>query len=121
MEGVFTAITCREEGPGRYRCRARLCPEHPLFAAHFPGHPILPGAVLLRLLGTFASAALGHPLRLVAAGQVKFTNPVRPAEEQWIEAELELRSTGEAWQASALVYEGATIVAKADQLGYQRI
>lgn len=51
-------------------------PEHPAFAGHFPGHPIVPGVLLL-------DAAL-HALGADAAGgcriaSAKFLRPVAPA------------------------------------------
>lgn len=57
-----------------------VAPDHPAFAGHFPGMPIVPGAVLLdealhaigRLLGTDMSAC--------QISSVKFLSPVRPGE-----------------------------------------
>lgn len=64
--------------------------DHPAFAGHFPGQPLLPGAVLLaealEVLLQEAAAVLGPQPRVTA---VKFLAPVRPG------AALEVRWTGE--------------------------
>lgn len=66
--------------------RVDVPPDHPAFAGHFPGQPVLPGVVLLgevlEALLRDAPAALG-PRPCVSA--VKFLAPVRPG------ASLELR------------------------------
>ena len=55
--------------------------DHPAFAGHFPGQPLLPGVSLLAevleavMYDAALSAAVGPSLRL---GTVKFLAPVRP-------------------------------------------
>lgn len=51
----------------------RVPSDHPAFAGHFPGRPIVPGVLLLdRLL-----AAVGRPCDIA---QAKFLSPVGPGE-----------------------------------------
>ncbi len=49
--------------------------DHPAFAGHFPGRPVLPGAVLLDLI--VADAALAP---LAGVVRLKFLRPVLPSE-----------------------------------------
>lgn len=55
--------------------------DHPAYAGHFPGQPILPGVVLLdaalHALATQQGGAAGGSVHLNAA---KFLSPVRPGE-----------------------------------------
>lgn len=57
-----------------------IVPDHPAFGGHFPGHPVVPGVVLLdEALATIATAEGLAPetWRLAA---VKFQHPVSPGE-----------------------------------------
>ena len=52
--------------------------DHPAFAGHFPGHPIVPGVVLLDLAQAAIEAEQG--LQLGGLAMAKFLRPVGPAE-----------------------------------------
>ena len=66
--------------------RTALCvpPEHPCLPGHFPGHPLVPGVVLLEHVAN-ALRDWRH-VRLARVLEVKFLGPLHPGEE----AELEL-------------------------------
>lgn len=50
--------------------------DHPSFAGHFPGRPIVPGVVLLDRAAQLVAAALNA--RVVGIGNAKFLSPVGP-------------------------------------------
>ncbi len=54
--------------------------DHPAFAGHFPGRPIVPGVVLLDRAILFAEAWLGRPGLTWQVGNAKFFSPVGPEE-----------------------------------------
>ena len=55
--------------------------DHPAFAGHFPGTPILPGVVLLDVALQMIAAATGIALDLCEIGSVKFLSPASPGDE----------------------------------------
>jgi 3-hydroxyacyl-[acyl-carrier-protein] dehydratase len=65
-----------------------IAPDHPAFAGHFPGRPILPGVLLLdaavhHLLEASRAAATpvpGAPGSSCQISAAKFLNPVSPGE-----------------------------------------
>jgi 3-hydroxymyristoyl/3-hydroxydecanoyl-(acyl carrier protein) dehydratase len=52
--------------------------DHPAFAGHFPGTPIVPGVVLLDAALHAIAAATGGALRGCQLNSVKFLHPVTP-------------------------------------------
>jgi len=54
---------------------------HPAFAGHFPGTPILPGVVLLDTVLHAIAAATGIALDTCEISSVKFLSPAGPGDE----------------------------------------
>ncbi|KWK69818.1 beta-hydroxyacyl-ACP dehydratase [Burkholderia ubonensis] len=54
--------------------------DHPALPGHFPGHPIVPGVVLLDHAITAIGAALKRPLHAWRLGSAKFLSPAAPGE-----------------------------------------
>jgi len=59
----------------------RFDTSHPVFAGHFPGHPIVPGACLVQIAEELLSAHLGQNIRFTAVRNLKFRQPVTPDQE----------------------------------------
>lgn len=55
--------------------------DHPVFAGHFPGTPILPGVMLLDTALDAIAAATGIALDLCEISSVKFLSPACPGDE----------------------------------------
>lgn len=58
----------------------RFAADHPTAAGHFPGHPILPGAVLLDEIVAAIEAGSADGARACEVKAVKFLKPVRPGD-----------------------------------------
>jgi len=55
--------------------------DHPAFAGHFPGTPILPGVMLLDKVLSVIAAATGIALDVCQISSVKFLSPASPGDE----------------------------------------
>jgi 3-hydroxyacyl-[acyl-carrier-protein] dehydratase len=62
--------------------------DHPIFAGHFPGQPVVPGACQLQIVQELLSQLLDSDYSLVKADQVKFLLPIDPRQYPRIEATL---------------------------------
>jgi len=86
---------------------SRVVPaDHPAFAGHFPGRPILPGVVLLAWAVEALEAITGRPAANCEIASAKFLRPVGPG------TALTLRHTLQpsgAWRFDVLA--GADVVA----------
>jgi len=56
-------------------------PDHPAFAGHFPGNPILPGVVLLDVALQMIADSGGIALDQCEISSVKFLSPAHPGDE----------------------------------------
>lgn len=81
-----------------------IAPDHPSLPGHFPGHPVVPGVVVLEQVLAAIEAAHGAlgPLRLP---QVKFVQPLLPGEV----AQVQLEGEAPRWRFRVL--RGDTLLA----------
>jgi 3-hydroxyacyl-[acyl-carrier-protein] dehydratase len=64
---------------------SRLAADHPAAQGHFPGNPIIPGAVLLSETVRLIEAQLGVNLSPYRIRRAKFPHPARPGDNVVIE------------------------------------
>ena len=80
--------------------------DHPSFAGHFPGNPVVAGVLLVDAVVAAAEARLGRPVSVARLPLVKFLTPLQPGQE----ARLELEFMGP--QVEFTVTRGAVAVAR---------
>lgn len=66
----------------------------PVFAGHFPGHPILPGVFQLEMARVAAEAVAGSAMVVREIVKAKFRRPIRPEETIRVDVKLVAQSDG---------------------------
>lgn len=97
-----------------YRCR--LHPEAPVFKAHFPGFPVLPGVLTLKMVVDAINASQffsTQTLTVKSIGNAKYLAVVNPQETQEVEISVALKAEKNAdepavFQFKATVQNGET-------------
>ena len=87
--------------------------DHPVLPGHFPGHPIVPGVMLLSAAMDYAQSQFGSDLRIEGIDQAKFLTPLLPNQEahltisrtKWLKFSFELDGT--------LIAQGNFLIAEA--------
>lgn len=75
-----TAPTAARAAAGIPALAFTIPADHPALPGHFPGHPVVPGVVLLDHAIHAIGAALNRPLHAWRLGSAKFLSPVAPGE-----------------------------------------
>lgn len=60
------------------RTLVRIAPDHPAFAGHFPGHPVVPAALLLAHVMAAVEAATARPPQSWSVANAKFVHAAEP-------------------------------------------
>lgn len=71
-----------------HQCCISIAADHPALPGHFPGHPLVPGVVLLDEVLSQARQWLGRPLQARSLAQAKFSAPLRPGQQARLQLTL---------------------------------
>ena len=93
--------------------------DHPAFAGHFPGSPILPGVLLLDTVLQKLAEASGLSLQSLTVSSVKFLSPAKPGDQLTLTHQINTNGSIR-FQITAAVVKESTERSKAHLLTEQR-
>jgi len=113
-----------EVGPERLVARKLVTRNEPHFNGHFPGHPVMPGVLIIEALaqaGALLAAQLvdfnpeTHVIYFMAIDKAKFRKPVVPGDVLTLEV-TPLRKGGAIWKLHGEAKVDGAVVAEAELL-----
>lgn len=78
FENNIFVITRQLIGEEKSAFDIRLIAESEIFAAHFPGNPVMPGVVAIGIIGELLEKMTGRKMALSSADNVKFLTILTP-------------------------------------------
>ena len=78
FEGSFYRLGRIEPAPEGYRIEVELAADHPVYAGHFPGKPVVPGACTLTIVRECLAQAVGRRLMFGRIKECKFVSALVP-------------------------------------------
>lgn len=87
-DNFFRLLEPVTDTQGTYSTSIRLKPDHPIFAGHFPGLPVVPGVCMMAIMKEILQEIVHRPLRLEQAGNLKFLSLINPLENETVNVEL---------------------------------
>ena len=88
LQGDFFTISSIQKEISSAKLLLELNASHPIFAGHFPGQPVVPGACLLQMVKEVVQVLLGEKIQLAKAHQLKFMSPIDPNKNKDLLADL---------------------------------
>lgn len=93
----------------------RIAASHPALPGHFPGHPVVPGVVLMDAVVAELARHLGRTVRVTGFPAVKFLAPLSPEQECSVtfspgrpgQAGFEISAAGATLASGSVSYESA--------------
>lgn len=78
-----------------FEATIRFKGEHPIFAGHFPGRPVVPGVCMMAIVRYLTAEALGQQLRFKEVSQLKFIRMIDPGIAQDVQVVVSFKLLGE--------------------------
>ena len=104
-------ITATEETGGVFVYHVALLPESAIFAAHFKGMPVTPGACMVQMAAELTSDAASRTLEVEEASDIRFLHPVTPGEISCLDFRL-MPDADDPVRWSVQVLSGETLCAR---------
>ncbi len=86
--------------------------DHPCLPGHFPGHPVVPGVVVLDRVLEAVESATGRPAGRLRLPQIKFLQPLLPMQEAQVELQPVEGQAGDRWRFR--VHHGEALIASGE-------
>ncbi|MEG1983126.1 MAG: hypothetical protein RR037_05270 [Alistipes sp.] len=105
LEGLYTCINASGDAT-YFEAEVSLNADHPLFAGHFPGRPVLPGVCQLHIVKDLVERHIGRMLNCRTARELKFLSPIIPSHETCLRIVISLTTNGDSIAVQGIISAG---------------
>lgn len=88
LAGSFYTVMNPVAEPESLRAVLKINAEHPIFAGHFPGQPVVPGVCMMQMVKELLETTTLQPLRLATGLDLKFLSVIDPQRNNTVHVEL---------------------------------
>ncbi|MGB4906307.1 MAG: hypothetical protein WBO91_15225, partial [Saprospiraceae bacterium] len=92
--------------------KIRLDADHPIFKGHFPGQPVLPGVMILKIITSCVSLSQKKNLLISKVKQCKFLNFVDPIINPELFLDIEIYGTDSPLDVKAVLRSNEVVFSK---------
>ncbi|MBM3437052.1 MAG: hypothetical protein FJY07_12650 [Bacteroidetes bacterium] len=112
MDDIYKIISFKC-GNDTINARIVFNENHPIFAGHFPGNPIVPGVIQIRIIKDLLEKGLGQKLMMVQGRNIKFLNIISPVKTPKTEIRIGFQNNEEqTFTVQASLFSETTIFMK---------
>ena len=108
----FSIETIETEGDLLPKFKIRLDADHPIFKGHFPGQPVLPGVMILKIITSCVSLSQKKNLLISKVKQCKFLNFVDPIINPELFLDIEIYGTDSPLDVKAVLRSDEVVFSK---------
>jgi 3-hydroxyacyl-[acyl-carrier-protein] dehydratase len=108
----FSIETIETEGDLLPKFKIRLDADHPIFKGHFPGQPVLPGVMILKIITSCVSLSQKKNLLISKVKQCKFLNFVDPIINPELFLDIEIYGTDSPLDVKAVLRSEEVVFSK---------
>ena len=108
----FSIETIETEGDLLPKFKIRLDADHPIFKGHFPGQPVLPGVMILKIITSCVSLSQKKNLLISKVRQCKFLNFVDPIINPELFLDIEIYGTDSPLDVKAVLRSEEVVFSK---------
>lgn len=88
LKGDFFTISSIQKENDSFKIMLELNASHKIFAGHFPGQPVVPGACMLQMVKEITEIILNKSVQLIKADSLKFLQLINPNEHKILQMAL---------------------------------
>jgi len=103
MPPFYRILSSDTTEEGKVKFQIEIKSEHPIFNGHFPGFPVVPGAMMIKIFKELICGYFGKTFMLSSSNDIKFLALIQPTEDTVLNIEIIFSQTDSQLMANIIV------------------